>query len=166
MRRAHAVVAVLTLSMLALPSCKGDQQAGAAGGSEVSDSSLPDTLCANPAQWNQLCSTIPHEVMVTLGGDYHGLVAATQTRFDAFSWQSFVALNWPADSAGNPMPGNFTDNPTAPRVWEGWTNAAVLFWGNGATAPCATQLRSGGPGAQRRVRRFDGDDEGPQRDRR
>ncbi|HKP75828.1 MAG TPA: hypothetical protein VJT67_09825, partial [Longimicrobiaceae bacterium] len=148
MRRAHAVVAVLTLSMLALPSCKGDQQAGV-GGSEVSDSSLPDTLCADPAKWNQLCSTIPHEVMVTLGGDYHGLAPATQTRFDAFSWQSFVALNWPADSAGNPLPGSFTDNPAAPRVWEGWTNAAVLFWGNGATAPCATQLRSGGPGARR-----------------
>jgi hypothetical protein len=145
MKRAHAVVAVLTLSMLALPSCQGDQRTGAVARSEASDSSLPDTTCADPAKWNQLCSTIPHEVMVTLGGDYHGLVPATQTRFDAFSWQSFVALNWPADSAGNPMPGTFTDNPTAPRVWEGWTNAQVLFEGpGGGGAPCAAQLRASG----------------------
>lgn len=144
MKRAHGVVAVLTLSMLALPSCTGDQHAGSAGRTAASDSSLPDTLCANPAQWNQLCSTIPHEVMVTLSGDYNGLDPEHQTRFDAFSWQSFVALNWPADSAGNPLPGSFTDNPGAPRVWEGWTNAQVLFEGGGGEAPCASQLRAAG----------------------
>ena len=148
MRRAHAVVAALTLSMLALPSCKGDQ----AGTAVRNDStpSLPDTTCADPAKWNELCSTIPHEVMVTLGGDYHGLAPATQTRFDAFSWQSFVALNWPADGAGNPLPGGFGDNPTAPRVWEGWTNAAVLFWSDSAAAPCAT-LRARTPGGRGKV---------------
>ena len=148
MRRAHAVVAALTLSMLALPSCKGDQ---APGGLAKTDSltALPDTICADPAKWNQLCSTIPHEVMVTLGGDYHGLVPATQVRFDAFSWQSFVALNWPADGAGNPLPGSFTDNPGAPRVWEGWTNASVLFYGDSGSTPCAAQLRSAPPGARK-----------------
>jgi hypothetical protein len=149
MRRAHAVVAALTLSMLALPSCKGDQ---APGGLAKTDSltALPDTMCADPAKWNQLCSTIPHEVMVSLPGDYHGLAPETQTRFDAFSWQSFVALNWPSDGSGNPVGSSFTDNPDAPRVWEGWTNAAVLFWGDSASAPCASTLRST-PGGGRKV---------------
>lgn len=148
MRRAHAVIAALTLSMLALPSCKGDQAPGGVAHND-SVSALPDTLCADPAKWNQLCSTIPHEVMVTLGGDYSGLAPATQTRFDAFSWQSFVALNWPSDGSGNPVGTSFTDSPDAPRVWEGWTNAAVLFWGDSASAPCAPTLRSMGPGARK-----------------
>lgn len=143
MRRAHVAVAALTLSMLALPSCKGERP-GAVAGAEATDSALPDTLCANPAQWNQLCSTIPHEVMVTLGGDYHGLAPATQTRFDAFSWQSFVALNWPSDGNGNPLPGSFTDNPGAPRVWEGWTNAVALFQSDSTPGPCASMLARGG----------------------
>jgi hypothetical protein len=150
MRRAHAAVAVLTLSMLALPSCKGDQRPGAVAETD-STTALPDTTCADPAKWNQLCSTIPHEVMVKLGGDYHGLVPATQVRFDAFSWQSFVALNWPSDGSGNPLPGSFTDNPGAPRVWEGWTNASVLFYGDSGSAPCATQLRAARAGGRPKV---------------
>jgi hypothetical protein len=150
MRRTHAVVAVLTLSLIALPSCKGDDAKSTVGGEEAA-SALPDTLCADPTKWNQLCSAIPHEVMVTLGGDYHGLVPATQVRFDAFSWQSFVALNWPSDGSGNPLPGSFTDNPGAPRVWEGWTNASVLFYGDSGSTPCATMLASQGGRGGRKV---------------
>jgi hypothetical protein len=137
--------------MLALPSCKGDDAAKPVGEGEQAASALPDTMCADPSKWNQLCSTVPHEVMVTLGGDYHGLVPATQVRFDAFSWQSFVALNWPSDGAGNPLPGSFTDNPGAPRVWEGWTNASTLFYGDSGSTPCATQLRTAAPGGHRKV---------------
>jgi hypothetical protein len=142
---------VLTLSMIALPSCKGDQAGSGGQAGRDTSSTLPDTTCADPSKWNQLCSTIPHEVMVTLGGDYHGLVPATQTRFDSFSWQSFVALNWPSDSAGNPLPGSFTDSPNAPRVWEGWTNASTLFYGDSAIGPCAAQLRSLPAGGPRKV---------------
>jgi len=146
MKRAHAAAAVLTLWLAALPSC-GRDRAAVGGARTETTSALPDTLCADPSKWNQLCSTIPHEVMVTLGGDYHGLNAQTQTRFDAFSWQSFVALNWPSDGAGNPLPGSLTDNPGAPRVWEGWTNAAVLFWGDSAGSPCASMRgQAGGRG--------------------
>ncbi|MBB4636988.1 hypothetical protein [Longimicrobium terrae] len=146
MRRTHAVVAVLTPFLLTLPACDNAGNARPAEGTLAAAPSplLPDTLCADPSTPNQLCATIPHEVMVTLGGDYHGLDPKTQTHFDAFSWQSFVALNWPADGSGNPLPGTFADNPAAPRVWEGWTDAAVLFWGDGAAGPCLPQLRAGG----------------------
>ncbi|HEU4561015.1 MAG TPA: hypothetical protein VFS20_24400, partial [Longimicrobium sp.] len=147
MKRAHAVAAVLTLFLAGLPSCRGGGDAPDA--ENETSTALPDTLCADPSKWNQLCSTIPHEVMVTLGGDYSGLVPATQVRFDAFSWQSFVALNWPADAAGNPLPGNLGDNPGAPRVWERWTNAAVLFASGPGPSPCATMAAS--PGGRGKV---------------
>ena len=57
-----------------------------------------------------LCSTLPVDMpglQVSLGynpdtnagpiGDF-----VSQTNFDYFAWQMFVALNWPADSSGQP----------------------------------------------------------------
>lgn len=59
--------------------------------------------------------------------------------FDTFSWQSFVALNWPAVSAGVPdqpnTPSVFTSPPDGSSpVWETYAESYTLF-GTGDAAP-------------------------------
>lgn len=44
--------------------------------------------------------------------------------FNKYSWQAFVAIHWPLDSAGNPMP-NFNDNGTA--AWLGWKEVFQVY---------------------------------------
>jgi hypothetical protein len=46
--------------------------------------------------------------------------------FDSFSWQSFIALNWPADTTsgrGNPL------QPNSPAVFLNASNSAPVTWG-------------------------------------
>jgi hypothetical protein len=91
--------------------------------------------------------------------------------FDLFSWESFVALNWPAaidPSTHLPIRGMADTSPGAgvgspgPRVWETWKSDWELFglassttqpqptewssWGNGGINPCGGQ--SPQPGAK------------------
>lgn len=41
--------------------------------------------------------------------------------FDNFAWKTFVALNWPADSSGQPLRGEkIGAKPNNPRVWESY----------------------------------------------
>ena len=48
--------------------------------------------------------------------------------FNKYSWQAFVAIHWPLDTAGNPMP-NFTDQGTA--TWLGWKEAFQVYRADG-----------------------------------
>lgn len=45
-------------------------------------------------------------------------------KFNEFSWQAFVAIFWPRDKAGNPMP-KFTDPGKA--TWLGWKEAFQVY---------------------------------------
>jgi hypothetical protein len=76
----------------------------------------------------QLSPDIPHDVTVT-GKD----LPSVQRDFDAYSWNTFIALNWPPgpDGKGNPAkkPGQEGDNPT---VWEGWAESSSIFLAKGA----------------------------------
>ncbi len=45
--------------------------------------------------------------------------------FDWFSWESFIALNWPASGTGRGNP----DQPNNPSVFTGMTNTAPVTWG-------------------------------------
>ncbi|MEM9022680.1 MAG: hypothetical protein AAGB22_03000, partial [Bacteroidota bacterium] len=74
-----------------------------------------------------LSSNIPHEVSVILPDGYSGLDTIVQVCFDAFSWEEFVALNWPANSDGTPQSGQIGSDPTAKRVWEYYLDAEVVF---------------------------------------
>ena len=58
--------------------------------------------------------------------------------FDAYSWQVFVALNWPAASGprGVPDKKKTIADRTAPRVWETWKSVEETFI-PGGTAPAA-----------------------------
>jgi hypothetical protein len=111
--------------------------------------SLKDTLSA--PQPSVACgpdtpvfsSFVPHEVDVFLANGYQGLTPSTQPCFDVFSWQSFVALNWPANSDGSPVKGSFTDDPQSMRVWEYYTDPAVIFETNEQLLPFTGPVKQG-----------------------
>ncbi|MDJ0842154.1 MAG: hypothetical protein QNK37_36980 [Acidobacteriota bacterium] len=71
--------------------------------------------------------------------------------FDYFSWQSFIALNWPADTSAergtalNPNdPGTFKNPPAgAPTVWATYREAFELF-SQGDKRPVAWNADQGG----------------------
>ncbi len=48
--------------------------------------------------------------------------------FNKYSWQAFVAIQWPRDGEGNPMP-NFTDDGSA--TWLGWKEAFQVYQADG-----------------------------------
>jgi hypothetical protein len=45
--------------------------------------------------------------------------------FDWFSWESFIALNWPASGVGRGNP----DQPNNPGIFTGMTNSTPVTWG-------------------------------------
>lgn len=84
---------------------------------------------------NSPCSILPIDVNEDLSGGMSGglgfgydsfLDSAHQTPFDVFAWQTFIALNWPSDTSGNPT-GSIYDPATAPRVWEHYSDPAQVF---------------------------------------
>jgi hypothetical protein len=135
MRRAHGVVAALGLLVATvLPAC--DRGAGGGAGGTDTTAVVVDSLdpiCAD-STIHHLCPVIPHEVVVQVPNGYTGLIPRVQAKFDMFSWQTFVALNWPANPDGTPLP-TFDGNPTAPRVWETYLDATQVYTVQG-NLPC------------------------------
>ena len=89
-------------------------------------------FCENKT--DELCSNLPLDVYFLNSTDgqfqngYSSVLApGIQPSFDNFSWQSFVALNWPSDASGNPIGANFTDDKDSLRVWERFTDASKIF---------------------------------------
>lgn len=88
----------------------------------------PNELCAQ-APHDQLCSFLPHTVIdasLQVAG-YSQLAAAQQRPFDIFSWESFVALNWPAAADGTPLNVPIGSHPDAPRVWASYPTVFDVF---------------------------------------
>ena len=55
-----------------------------------------------------------------------------EEEFGQFAWETFVALNWPADcSNGQPKEETLGQNPDAPRVWEFYQYPEDIFQDNG-----------------------------------
>jgi hypothetical protein len=76
-----------------------------------------------------ISSTIPNEVNpisdeATTRGNSSGL---TNNDFDFFSWQTFIALNWPANASGNPSNAFIGTDPGALRVWEHFIDGLAPF---------------------------------------
>lgn len=77
---------------------------------------------------NSLCPYLPLEAhQGTFVGYDSNLDSVHQAPFDLFSWQSFVALNWPADNNGNPIGATINSYPSNPRVWEYYQDPATVF---------------------------------------
>lgn len=58
---------------------------------------------------------------------------AAQKLFDVFAWKAFVALNWPAQSNGQPdLSKTYSEIPlSTPLVWEFWQQSSNIFLPNG-----------------------------------
>jgi hypothetical protein len=102
---------------------------------------------STPAQSKQLpdalSSNLPYDVDVNkihqLIGDKsvdavprQNLLGAHR-EFVLLAWQSFIALNWPADSDGSPSKTEDISNKSANRVWDFWRPADSIFLDQGAT---------------------------------
>ncbi|MBL7731049.1 MAG: hypothetical protein JNM88_07725 [Chitinophagaceae bacterium] len=87
--------------------------------------------CAeDTCQQGDLCSYLPRDVdFYQKQAGYSTFIPACQNAFDWFSWQSFVALNWPADADGNPLKVPINEAPNAPRVWEAYLTLPEVFDG-------------------------------------
>jgi hypothetical protein len=120
-------------------------------------STFTNCFCSDTSQNHDLlCPDIPHEVLLTfntIGYDSH-MSPTTQPPFDLFSWQSFVALNWPADASGNPEKVPFGSDNTSLRVWEHYTLADTVFeqaGSNGAAAKLKLVLKPGDARAKKQL---------------
>jgi hypothetical protein len=111
------LVVVVIFGMLL--ACKYFQSHNASG--------LPNAFCDSTAADNP-CAIIPYDVNESFGLGYDSFLDSLhQTPFDIFSWQTFIALNWPANAAGNPIGTFITDSVNAPRVWEHYQDPAEVF---------------------------------------
>ncbi|MCB1037014.1 MAG: hypothetical protein KDD47_24515, partial [Acidobacteria bacterium] len=75
---------------------------------------------------------VPAEVEGGLAQPNHNTV---QRATDIFSWQTFLALNWPAGKVrGEPDPSAPINGP-GPRVWETWKEAFEIYLPDGSQPP-------------------------------
>lgn len=67
---------------------------------------------------------------------------ALNVEFNKFSWQAFVAIFWPLDAAGKPMP-KFTDEGQS--AWLGWKESFQVYRADGGVpAPWGSPRTGGG----------------------
>lgn len=91
---------------------------------------------------NQLCSHLPIDLDTNFDsrqGYESFLDSIRQPPLDLFSWQTFVALNWPSNDGGQPIGGSISDNPGAMRVWEHFRDPASVFRGGSELLGASTQ---------------------------
>src|SRR4051812_24010322 len=81
----------------------------------------------SPSKAPVLSPDIPHDVVAKVSLGYSSLSASVQQPFDEFSWQSFVALNWPADPFGRPLRDSILTHAASPRVWEFYRTPQDVF---------------------------------------
>jgi hypothetical protein len=85
-------------------------------------------FCADTTTTDSLCREIPHEVAFTPQQGYHSVLSPQfQGFFDEFSWQSFVAFNWPSTRTGTPV-GSFFSGGDSMRVWETYQDPGEVFY--------------------------------------
>lgn len=80
-----------------------------------------------------LTPQIPLEITVTSPPSPPTL-DSLQHDFDVFSWQSFIALNWPANADGSPNTHvTIGQVPNDPVVWQSYRESRTIFLPEGAT---------------------------------
>lgn len=108
-------------------SAKTEELANSANGNAPKSITL--TSATTPANDVNVRPVLPHVVTNPNAG---------RPAFDEFSWESFIALNWPAKigTDGRPLRGVADTNKTVgdegPRVWESWKADYELFQDEGA----------------------------------
>lgn len=121
-------ILIATAAFIFTVACQGNKntEAGTTPATANPDSI---TACNADSIMNLLSSNIPHEVDAQFNLAYNHIMPSVQPCFDIFSWQTFIALNWPADANGAPL-ATFTANPQAQRVWEYYKDPSEVFQTN------------------------------------
>ncbi len=110
----------------------------------VSAATFAGCRSAHPKQLpDTLSSYLPYDVDVqrirSLIGDKSVDSVPRQNLLDAhrefavLAWQTFIALNWPADADGNPSKIEDISNSTDNRIWDFFRPADTIFKDEGAT---------------------------------
>tara|TARA_B100000700_G_C15011671_1_gene841274 strand:+ start:556 stop:1851 length:1296 start_codon:yes stop_codon:yes gene_type:complete len=79
----------------------------------------------------QLTPHLPKDISVTEPVTLQSL----QHDFDVFSWQSFIALNWPANADGLPDTSKTIGQQGNAVVWQHYKESRDIFLANGAKPP-------------------------------
>ena len=102
----------------------------------LADDLVARNVCDAPP-YDQVCAVAPKDnTDFDAAFIYHNLEKNAQNPFDIFSWQSFVALNWPADEAGAPIGERIGTHPNLPRVWQFYKQPGEVFGLTGEDQPC------------------------------
>ena len=106
----------------------------------LADDIVARSFCDAPPN-DELCAVVPKDnTDFDASFIYLNLEKNAQNPFDLFSWQSFVALNWPASEAGNPLDDPIGTHPTLPRVWQSWKQPAEVFGYTGEDPSCRSDM--------------------------
>ena len=115
-----------------LSACKAQQHETTASSQTTSATTTSATAATPPAT-----GTFPSIPPVVISGNIPSVVPIPQNPpanatseqfrpfFDWFSWESFIALNWPASATGRGNP----DQPNTPSVFTSMTNTTPVTWG-------------------------------------
>lgn len=102
---------------------------------------VPGYLSAFPAFAPTVTPQMPGDVDVALKTrlEKAGQFAQVQREFDLYSWQMFLALNWPTNGQRQPAP-RITDTAFGAPHWTLWHNSSDIFKVDGSRpAACGAQ---------------------------
>lgn len=104
-----------------------------AGALRAQTPGLPPYLGAFPNFAPKPTPQMPGDVNLALKArlEKAGEFAKVQREFDLYSWQMFLALNWPTNSQGQAAPA-LTDTRFGQPHWTLWHNSADIFQTDGA----------------------------------
>jgi hypothetical protein len=121
----------------ALAATAGAGLLGAAGAMQAPAPALPAYLQSFPDFAPAPTPQLPGDVDAGLKHQLEtaGQFPLVQREFDLYSWQMFLALNWPTNNQGAPAP-RLTDTGFGNPAWTLWSNSSAIFQADGA-APAA-----------------------------
>ena len=109
-----------------------------ASSATLADDIVARSFCDAPP-YDELCAVVPKDnTDFDAAFIYLNLEKNAQNPFDIFSWQTFVALNWPANEAGAPVGGQIGAHPDLSRVWQSYRQPGDVFGFTGADQPCSS----------------------------
>ena len=93
----------------------------------LADDMVARSFCDAPP-YDRICAVAPKDnTDFDASFIYLNLEKNAQNPFDIFSWQTFVALNWPANEAGVPIGEPIGTRPDLPRVWQSYKQPGEVF---------------------------------------
>jgi hypothetical protein len=121
---------LVCLAMVALFACRRTNpeaplstSAPATGTTTAATSTQPPPFPSIPPV--ALSGTIPTVVPIPTDAPSDATPEQLRPYFDWFSWESFIALNWPASTVGRGNP----DQPANPSVFTSMSNTTPVTWG-------------------------------------